>query len=571
MIEGQVFAHRYELVERIGEGGMGEVWRAIDRELRRDVAVKRASAGDVDQVRHEARVGAGVQHPNVVTVFDVIEDGDERLLVMEYFSSRDLADLLDTEGVLPPRRVAAIGAQVATALAAMHAKGIVHRDIKPGNVLVAEDGTTKLTDLGIATWRDRTLTGCDQVGGTPSYMAPEVTAGKAATSASDVFSLGATLFVAVEGTSHQEATAARRAGRLDPVISALLEPDPSKRPTVGQARKMLLRATGSAWRRPVPRASAMVAGVAVLCLVGWQLWPSPQGQPVPAPVTPSLGSRMGDERTADPCALADPHVLDRFGLTELDTDRGGLNRCDLFLRLSDQDLDEVYVQVELQRPDPDTAAGPAPAVSPVRIDRPPLAGGKCRRIMRLADQSRVVLTAKHSADKPVDLCAMTDAVTDRAASLLGDGEVPRRTRLIGPPAAVFQLDPCSLLDTSDVAGALGGVQQPKRGFGGWECRWDNAEAGWVSIVYDRSRLLTSPHDGQQVILHGHDTWIETNGDGNGSCLANIVQQHYADLDEPDRAKVVLVAVAFHGNKPGEQLCRPVTALASTVAERLLPR
>ncbi|SMC67319.1 Protein kinase domain-containing protein [Kibdelosporangium aridum] len=121
----RVIAGRYRLVHRLGAGGMGEVWLANDDELGRQVAVKRSHNGDNGQIRREARIGAGLQHPNVIAVFDVVMDGDDRWLVMEHMPSRSLAEILATQGVLPPARVARIGAQLADALAAMHARDMI--------------------------------------------------------------------------------------------------------------------------------------------------------------------------------------------------------------------------------------------------------------------------------------------------------------------------------------------------------------------------------------------------------------------------------------------------------------
>ncbi|MFE0020893.1 serine/threonine-protein kinase [Amycolatopsis sp. NPDC059021] len=568
VFEGQVLAGRYELVERIGAGGMGEVWCATDKELRRAVAVKRATTGDTDQLRREARIGAGMQHPNVVTVFDVIPDGNDRLLVMEYFPAPNLAEILNNEGTLPPRRAAEIGAQIASALAAMHAKGIVHRDITPGNVLVAGNGTAKLTDLGIAIWRDLTLTGIDRVGGTRGFVAPEVTKGRVATSASDIFALGATLFATVEGTPYQPPGTPRRAGRLAPVLSAMLEQDPAKRPTAEQARRMLHRTSGRP-RRITALGAAVTVAVAMLGATVWQLWPASSGSPehpVQALAPPNFRSVMGDPRTADPCALTDPGTLARFGQPQLDSDydNGYLNQCDVLVRLSEDKKDEADVRIALEPPEPNTPAAPSSEPPPVRFEPQDLNQGECRRTIRLSDTFRVVITAKHNDDRPADLCAMTDALTAGATRVLERGEVPRRAHPIDA-ASVFRLSTCALLDGSETAAAIDGATPPEQGFGDWKCRWGSKTDGRsASISFGRSRPLYS-RDGDQIRLRGRETWVQADGHGAGTCVAQIVYRSITDLK--DRSELEVVIVEVRGGA-GEQLCQPATRLADAAAARL---
>jgi serine/threonine protein kinase len=258
---------------------MGVVWRATDLELRRAVAIKQANSGDGEQIRREARLGAGLQHPNVIAVFDVLNEAGERWLVMEYLPSRSLAEILHADGSMPASRVAHIGAQITAALAAMHANGMVHRDVKPGNVLVAGDGTAKLTDLGIAMWSEITTTGGAQAPGTPGYIAPEVIEGNPATPASDMYALGITLSVVVAGAQPTRSDAGAQAGgagfgsSLAGVLSALRNPDPAKRPTAERAGELLLMAASGAEppRHRLPGCRAVVAisaGVAVVLAAG---------------------------------------------------------------------------------------------------------------------------------------------------------------------------------------------------------------------------------------------------------------------------------------------------------------
>ena len=223
---------------------MGVVWRAIDTELGRVVAVKHASPGlgvrGAEWLRREAKNAARVQHPNAVTLFDAVREDTDCWLVMEYVPADSLATTVDRHGPLDPGPAARIAEQVAAALAAMHAGGILHRDVKPGNVLVTEHGVAKLTDFGISRWAEETLTPTGPAPGTPAYQAPEVAAGQPATAASDVYSLGATLFAIVEGVPPGDNhLVVARAGVLGDALGALLAPDPARRPTAEAARAML--------------------------------------------------------------------------------------------------------------------------------------------------------------------------------------------------------------------------------------------------------------------------------------------------------------------------------------------
>jgi serine/threonine protein kinase len=269
----RVVAGRYRLEERIGSGAMGVVWRGTDERLGRVVAVKQVflnqglDESEADEVRQrtlrEGRIAARLQHPHAISVFDASIEGDEPWLVMEYLPSRSLAAMLGEHGPLEPRLVARIGRQVADALDAAHQAGIVHRDVKPGNVLIGADGTVKITDFGISrATGDLTLTRTGMLAGTPAYLAPEVARGEDSTFASDVFSLGATLYAAVEGMPpfgsddnalallHSVAAGVvnppQQAGPLTALLMRLLRDDPTERPTPAEARRELGRIAHSA-------------------------------------------------------------------------------------------------------------------------------------------------------------------------------------------------------------------------------------------------------------------------------------------------------------------------------------
>ncbi|WP_020421927.1 serine/threonine-protein kinase [Amycolatopsis sp. ATCC 39116] len=263
--EGQdnprVIAGRYRLQRHIGGGAMGVVWEANDQLLDRTVAVKqlllppRLTPEEAEQARkrsfREARLAARLQHPHAITVFDVADDDGKPVLVMEYLPSHSLAEVLAERGSLPPGEVARIGAHAASALAAAHAAGIVHRDVKPGNILLGEDGIAKITDFGISKAADDgTLTGSGRFAGTPAFLSPEAARGETPGPESDVYSLGATLYAAVEGrmpygdTDNQMALLyAAAAGRVAPpehagpltgVLTRMLDVDPKARPTMAE-------------------------------------------------------------------------------------------------------------------------------------------------------------------------------------------------------------------------------------------------------------------------------------------------------------------------------------------------
>ena len=259
-----VVADRYRLEREVGRGGMGAVWLGKDTVLKRQVALKAigrmpgADQPDGERVRREARVSAQLNHEHVVAVFDLVETDDQHWLVMEYLESLNLAQRIWRDGPLPPDEAAELMAQAAEALAAAHRAGIVHRDVKPSNMLVTDDGLLKLGDFGIARAKsDVTLTQTGIVTGSPSYLAPEVAAGQSATPASDVWSLGATLFHVVAGHPpydasdnlmgtlyrivHEDPPRTDRAGWLDPVLRATMHRDPATRWSAAQVAAFLNR------------------------------------------------------------------------------------------------------------------------------------------------------------------------------------------------------------------------------------------------------------------------------------------------------------------------------------------
>ncbi|MEW2358041.1 protein kinase [Spirillospora sp. NPDC029432] len=266
MAEGHLLAGRYRLDAVVGRGGMGTVWRAYDVMLDREVAVKEVVlppglGPDEHELTYkrtfrEARASARLNHPGVVTVHDVVEEADRPWIVMELVHARSLQDVLE-EGLLEHRRVAEIGLQMLGALRHAHEKGILHRDVKPSNVLITDAGRVVLTDFGIAQVEgDATLTQTGLVMGSPAYIPPERAQGERAVPASDLWALGATMYAALEGRSPYERSDAmsslqaaliepvpppRNAGPLRAVLDGLLAREPARRITAAQAEPMLDR------------------------------------------------------------------------------------------------------------------------------------------------------------------------------------------------------------------------------------------------------------------------------------------------------------------------------------------
>ncbi|KDN16189.1 serine/threonine-protein kinase [Amycolatopsis rifamycinica] len=265
LVESRRIRDRYRLLEPIGGGAMGTVWRAQDEKLDRTVAIKELLLPhDHDEQRtqeaknramREARIAARLQHSHAITVFAVLEEEDRPWLVMEYLPSKSLALVLGEQPATVDDAIR-IGVQISSALAGAHRAGVVHRDVKPANILVSEDGTAKITDFGISrAIGDVKLTATGEIAGTPAYLAPEVARGEDADFAADVFSLGATLYAAVEGqspygtadnpiallykASSGEIVPPEKAGRLTPLLLRMLATEPAERPSMDEVEQEL--------------------------------------------------------------------------------------------------------------------------------------------------------------------------------------------------------------------------------------------------------------------------------------------------------------------------------------------
>jgi hypothetical protein len=305
---GELIDGRYRLVSCIGRGSMGAVWRGRDERLNREVALKLVTArglspddaGEreaVARAQREGRITARLQHPNAISVHDVVEHDGRPCLVMEYLPSRSLSEAVEADGVLSPVEVATIGFQVASALAAAHELGIVHRDVKPDNILLAEDGTAKITDFGIARAPDDgAVTAAGILAGTPAYLAPEVATGSESSPRSDVFSLGSSLYAAFEGkppygmdqntiallhqVAYGEITPPTRGGAVADLLVEMLRRDPGTRPTMAEVADRFEKVLAGS--SPLP--ATLIAGAAAS---------SPGTRTMPALPEPRRGSALG--------------------------------------------------------------------------------------------------------------------------------------------------------------------------------------------------------------------------------------------------------------------------------------
>ncbi|BBJ45792.1 hypothetical protein SSPO_085100 [Streptomyces antimycoticus] len=318
-LSGRLLGGRYRVTGRLGRGGMGVVCRTVDAVLGREVAVKvlrahtDASSAELADLRtrmqREARAAARIRHPGVITVHDVAEEDGLPLIVMELIDGPSLDDVIDERGTIDPREAAGIGAEVADALGAAHDAGVLHRDVKPGNVLLDRAGRVVLTDFGIASLEapedgaTTKLTRSGELIGSLDYLAPERAQGQDPSPASDIWALGMTLYAAVEGSSPFRRTSVwstltaivteplpepRLAGPLAPVLHALMDKDPRGRPSAAEARRML--ADVAAGRTPQGvRPPSVPAAVAA----------SPPGFGPPPAVEPLVSGEPGAGDGAD--------------------------------------------------------------------------------------------------------------------------------------------------------------------------------------------------------------------------------------------------------------------------------
>jgi len=596
----QLIAGRYRLLRELGRGSNGVVWLAMDETLERLVAVKRAFDRDtpsgsarIKRLRREVAILAGLNHPNIVVLYDVAEqDEGDVLLIMEYVELGSL----DTHGKQSPLRTAEIGARLADALDAVHTKGKLHKDVKPGNVLVSAGGQVKLSDFGNAgeARPDATVTSGILVHGTPGYQAPEVADGGKPTAASDVFALGATLFTLVEGATPYGSTATekpmalvrramarsiatpRQAGPLTPVLTTLLAPDAKDRPTAEQARRLLDCVAAGRPLDPDPESpdpmpqplesdpearprrrrliwwAASVSGVLVIALVVWLI-------SLPLPGSPT--DPIGDQHTADPCSLLDASAFGRFGVTQLDRYYGGFARCDVVINPGPGQVD---VKVELDNtPSP---AGQVQNQHGVTVMTNPASGGQCDRSLSLGDNSIDVTAKVDIGNGPANLCEAADVATEAAARKVAAGQIPRRTVLF-EPKSLFNVNACGLLDNTALSQFPGvNALNPQPDFGDWGCTWQSTtDPEKLTLRFDQGDPPNAS-DGQPLQVAGHAAINEGSDYGDKSCEIVVIARQFRDDQDALKDEMLLVIVS--GDSPFDQMCAQAQALAVPAAAKL---
>jgi tRNA A-37 threonylcarbamoyl transferase component Bud32 len=619
-----VLAGRYRLCEVVGAGGMGTVWRAVDEVLGREVAVKRVRLGNLpasdaalarERTMREARIAAALHHPHIVSIFDVVLAEGEPWLILEYLPSRSLGSILAEHGRLPPADVAAIGAQVAAALAAAHQAGVVHRDVKPDNILVAHRSTpgssgplVKLTDFGISHAATApVLTATEVLTGTPAYFAPETARGEGTDPRTDVYSLGAALYAAVEGQppfgtdsgnvlallariGRGQAPPPRNAGHLTDLLRALVADAPAYRPTAVQAHQALLHAAnpprpgpsllapgpgGPRPERPRRGHRLAVAVAAVLAVaaagivalnVGGGDRPDDTAAPTPAAtevdgMAPVL---IDDPQTVDPCSLVDTAALQVHGTAEIDLHNVEFAGC----------------RADITRPDGGVTAfravlrSPAELVLPTGGTRQAIDGRDVYRFPAAADGSckrRIMMSAQNAVDimvdpdiepSAVDLCAIADTGARAAVAAMADGQIGTRER-VDATTTLGGTSACGLLQNADLM-IIPGIRSPVPGFGDWDCSWTDGKETPTEVIL--TFYLGEPlgeRDGTPIDVAGHPGSVLPL---EGGCWLQFVQRNYTSGLNRRIESVWLTVYGPNGSDP----CRIGTELATAAARKLPP-
>jgi hypothetical protein len=579
----QVVANRYRLEEQIGSGGGGVVWRATDERLGRTVALKRALSGDGDperfrQLEREAKLLAQLNHRHVVTIHDVLDDNGECWLVMEYVPARSMAEL----DVVAPRQAAKLGAQIADALAAVHAKGILHRDVKPGNVLMISDDEVKLADFGISRGAtgDETVTRPGLLTGSPGYVAPEVANGAAPTAASDVFSLASTLFAVVEGESPVGAAAddvqlrlrraangtvasPRRSGPLAPVLERMLRVDAGQRPTAAEAHEILADVAGVKAARRAPRPSSVgrrgllaTAGVLVAVVVSGIVLSGESKTPT-GPVF------AGDPHAADPCSLIRGADLESFGKVNLVSDESGFNQCNVIVKKAGK---EANVRALIESTPGEQSPVQEEDKGRYRLVTEPAGHGSCGRRLLLPNRYEVQIKVTRANDINADACTMADAAVRSADAVIVKGPIPERRP--GHPAlaqdSLSRTNACRAKDSPSFPGWPGiDRENPEVGFGHWKCTWTSAADGTVyQLRFTWARPLKKS-GAKDLSIDNRYAVIGYPGDapGDDKCEIEVHNRTYEDAYGYEKDEVLEATVTDQGLSPDER-CEQTIRLAT---------
>ncbi len=614
MSPGSVVFARYQLHEQIGVGGAGVVWSATDQRLDQPVALKCiafAAVGDQpaqvirDRALREARLAAQLRgHPNVVNVYDVLDDNNDVWLVMEYLPAQSLSQLLATHHRLDVVQVARIGARIANALAAAHDRGIEHRDVKPGNILIGTDGTVKLTDFGIShlTGDPRlTQTG---ISGTPAYLAPEVADRGESSPASDMFSLGATLYAAVEGQPpfgtddnilrllNIVRTGIIRpptnAGPLEPLLLRLLQLNPTTRPDATTTRDFLIefasRLTAAtepihstprlkpAWWPPRQRSTVAIGSLAALtagALVAINaLTGSTGGTPNTAPS--GAGPVVSDLHHADPCQLISVRALNSYGQAEISPSPPVLEGCQAKINTQ---AGTTYLRVNFDNPQSvSELSGATKTVDGMTI----VAEGSvdsyegapaCRQYVVLAGAPLIVINSfSHSNSDMGLLCNVAEAATGAAIEELKKrgGTVPLDMKR-NAEFVLARVVACDTLGRTTVSKVYGlDSTEPKPGFADWSCTWGTKESATRVEAYFRIRNSFEGLDGIPTKIAEKEAF-RTGRAGNCDIYVTVKQHPTPSGTRINETLHLAVAARL----PEEEACKIAEALADT-AVRSLP-
>lgn len=514
---------------------MGRVWKARDEVLHRDVAIKELvpPPGLTDDERREmrerslreARAIARLNHANVVRVFDVLRTDGDPWIVMEYIPSRSLQDVLANDGPVPPARAAEIGLGVLGALRAAHRAGVMHRDIKPGNVLLGHDGRVVLTDFGLATVPgDPNVTRTGLVLGSPAYIAPERARDGTAGPEADLWSLGATLYAAVEGQSPYARPSAigtlaalateplpppKNAGALKPVLVGLLRKDPTQRITAETAERLLRKATGrtrgamsllDGVRRPGPNGPREARGTLVP-----QPRPAEERPPAP-PVTPPAAP---EPTPADPT--------------------------------------EAATRVDVGGPVPETSApaGAGGAEPTAKVPTPaPRDAGASSEDRQSGSTARPAASGSGTAEPPTQLLSGSQKPAEPTQLVPGPGRTAEERKaeppaaaasapVLGPPATVARGD-----RENPVGAALAGLPGPRR----------NWIIGAVVVLILLALVIIVPLATRDS---GNNTGAQTGTDNSPSASSPSAAPTSAPAPPPPTSAAPTVTASATPSGPGE--------------------